>query len=108
MKKLKKEFNRVSGGGVLRVRKFSGFAFIDFATAEQADHARVALDNTKVDGAIICISWARYTPEHEIPQTSSTRKNRRVRENQQPEENSFVPNMGPNPAYGHIMTPVSS
>ena len=95
-------------GGVLRVRKFTGYAFIDFATADQADHARIALNNTKLDGAIISVSWARYTPDREFPQKPNrTRKNGRAVENGRAGANSFAFSIPPNAGYGHIATHVS-
>ncbi|CAG7786498.1 unnamed protein product [Allacma fusca] len=52
-------FDEVSSNGVEKVKKIKDYAFIHFASREQADAARMALDKTEVEGAIIEINWAK-------------------------------------------------
>lgn len=62
---LRQIFNHVSSNGVELVRKINNYAFIRFASPEQADAGRMALNRAEIDGSEIEVSWARKAPPAE-------------------------------------------
>ena len=56
---LKTLFDSVSSNGVEKVKKINNFAFVHFLSREQADRARLSLNNTEIDGSFVGVCWAK-------------------------------------------------
>jgi RNA recognition motif-containing protein len=52
-------FNEHSDNGVDKVKKIKDYAFVHFATRDQAEAAMKSLDNTDIEGSTVEITWAK-------------------------------------------------
>ena len=57
--KLKTVFNQVSKNGVVSVRMFRDYSFVQFSSRDQALAAKAQLDGTEVDGHVMKINWTK-------------------------------------------------